>query len=122
MSVCIKQELQNFALRLDQMPFKRLDSALQALAIYEKETDQWIADWEAEAEERGEDFDTVDACGAEYDAYCDKLGSWVLRECHALEDDMALAMEVLCDDWVQVTNLMQDNAKRDIVVETMRRL
>ena len=116
------RKMQQLALQLDQMPFERLSSALRALAIYEEETDRWIADWQAEAEDRGDDFDEDNAYGIAYDAFCDSLRREVLKECGALEKEMYLAMDVLCDDWVQVTTFMQDNAKRELVVETMCRI
>ena len=116
------RKMQQLALQLDQMPFERLSSALRALAIYEEETDRWIADWQAEAEDRGDDFDEDDAYGTAYDAFCNILRRGVLKMCGALVKDMYLAMDVLCDDWVQVTTFMQDNAKRELVVETMCRI
>lgn len=119
MSTQSQKTLKSLATRLDQLPFDRLNAALSALVVYELKTDQWIADWQNEVENRGEEFEEDDAYWDAYDDFCSNLYLQVVEDYQALTDDLDLVMEVLSDKWEQIPAFMTAEANRNHVVEMM---
>ncbi len=54
---------------------------------------------------------------ADYDEFCEQLGSELVAEHKTSAEEMGLMMTILCGDWPKIVGAMKDSAKGDLVVD-----
>lgn len=114
--------VEQLAAEVDRMSVERLSAALAALKDYEAETGDWISERQADAEDNGEELVEDDAYYADYDEFCEQLGSELVAEHKTSAEEMALMMTILCGEWPKIVGAMKDSAKGDLVIDVCNRV